>query len=422
MFTYDDVWDAQLQSEYKAGKRSLKANRFAGTVAVPKDQSFITLPDSGGKPHHAALAARGAELLRQGKLGLIHLNGGLATRFGQIKATHEVAEFSSRRRTFLELKIGHLLWVSKTYGGNVPYGLMNSPMTDPVTREFLAQNRMFGLHEDRVFSYVQNVLRRKIPRREDAETFLSSLGADAAPLRRGLDVLRGREGEFLEDAWAPAGHFDAVAALVMSRTIGKFLKAGVEYVQISNIDNLAATVDPAILGILAQGAEDMLVEVALKKPGDRGGIPVLLPGKGTVLLEEFALPESFDGSAVRQFNTATYWIKLDGVLKIFGLTPDEADGASAAVLAERVREVRRRIPAYVILKKAEIPDVGETLVEQDEQLLGDLTRLYLENTGKSPAYLLIDTAKRFIPVKTKEDLGKEESRIRAVLENCILLR
>ncbi len=345
------------------------------------------------------------------------MNGGLATRFGQIKATHDVAEFAGRMRNFLELKIGHVLWAGKQYGGKILYGLMNSPMTDPVTQTFLDEHEFFGLSKDQLITYVQSVLRRKVPREDDVREYLSATPETSLETFGLARKGGGDGGDYFEPPqWAPAGHFDAVAALVLSRALGKYIDVGVEYIQISNIDNLAATVEPAILGMLADSREDLLVEVALKKPGDRGGVPVSLDSKGIVLMEEFALPEGFDAQKIKQFNTATYWIKLSCILQIFGVTASDMKSISDEDLARRVRRVREKIPTYTTLK-----EVDGMLVVQDEQLLGDLTRLYLEKSGRSAAYLLIDTDKRFIPIKTKEDLIKEASRIRGILQDQVSL-
>ncbi len=435
--SYDAVWDGELQRIYKAGKarlqQSLSGQVFAAmSVGPPPASAFLPMPP--GK----SVVEAGVALLRGGKLGVLHLNGGLATRFGQIKATHEVGEFSGRKRTFLELKIAHVRWVSETHGGKILYGLMNSPMTDPITQKFLDDNNGFGMDKSQIITYVQSVLRRKIPSRVDLEEYFSHLpptpalplkGGGRTALQRNMELAQGKEGDFFQPTdsaqsdlqWAPAGHFDAVAALVLTRTIAQFMDAGVEFLQISNIDNLAATVEPAILGMLANGPEDLIVEVARKKPGDRGGIPVLLNGQGTVLLEEFALPKGFDAAQVVQFNTATYWIRISRILRIFGLTAAEVKTLSDEDLAGRVRQVRQRVPSHTVLKQVDVKGIGKLVLAQEEQLLGELTRLYLEDTGRSPVYLMIDTDKRFIPIKTKEDLLKQVPRIRAILQDRVLL-
>ncbi len=410
---YDADWDNELQQAYKAGKRGLKANRQAGPVAPPTDTDFLRLPAPAPKAAEYFVRA-GDALMRQGKLGVVHLSGGLATRFGQIKATHDVADFAGKIRTFLELKAAHVRWAAEKYGAAIAYALMNSPMTDPVVREYLQRNHCFGLPQDKVFVYVQSVLKRKIPRQEDLPAAVAKQDG---------------EGEFFQTAdasqellqWSPAGHFDAVASLITSGTLGRLLSLGVEYLQISNIDNLAATLEPAILGLLAQSPEKILVEVAMKKPGDKGGVPVRWQEKGVVLLEEFALPEGFDGNSVRQFNTATYWMKIDALLTLFDMNRQDALKGSGDLLSQKVMTVRRRIPVYTAVKNVDIGDCVMPLV-QDEQLLGDITRLYLEKTGRSPHYLLVNAEERFIPVKNKEDLIKEEPRIRAVLQDKLLLK
>ena len=48
-------------------------------------------------------------------------------------------------------------------------------------------------------------------------------------------------------SWYPPGHGDVYESLYNSGLLEKFVKAGKEYVFISNIDNLGATVDLSIL-------------------------------------------------------------------------------------------------------------------------------------------------------------------------------
>ena len=46
----------------------------------------------------------------------------------------------------------------------------------------------------------------------------------------------------------------------------------------SNVDNLTATVDPAIVGAHIAANQPLTVEVAPKEPGDRGGAPAFVDG------------------------------------------------------------------------------------------------------------------------------------------------
>ena len=51
------------------------------------------------------------------------------------------------------------------------------------------------------------------------------------------------------ECWYPPGHGDVYECIVKSGLVEKFLKEGREYMFVSNIDNLGATVDLSILEI-----------------------------------------------------------------------------------------------------------------------------------------------------------------------------
>src|SRR5262249_40824953 len=104
------------------------------------------------------------------------------------------------------------------------------------------------------------------------------------------------------------GHGDLPDALIRSGILDRFVKSGGEIVWIANLDNLGATIDPAIAGQFLPSCRDVMVEVSPKEPGDRGGIPVHANGRLQVL-EEFRLPRSFDPATVRVFNTNTFLVR-----------------------------------------------------------------------------------------------------------------
>ena len=66
-----------------------------------------------------------------------------------------------------------------------------------------------------------------------------------------------------------------------------------------------------------------MVELAPKRPGDRGGIPAWAdvsspgarPARRLQVLEEFRLPEGFDAESVRVFNTNTMLVRADALLR-----------------------------------------------------------------------------------------------------------
>ena len=152
---------------------------------------------------------------------------------------------------------------------------------------------------------------------------------------------------------------------------------------ITNVDNLGATVDEAILGMFVeQAAAHVMVEVCPKEKGDRGGIPVHAEGKLQVL-EEFRLPRGFDATQVQVFNTNTFLVRADAL--------DEASFAWTYFEVEKKVDGRPAI--------------------QLERLLQELTA-HLPST-----YLRVSrtgTASRFEPVKDHDELARRRDAIRAI--------
>ncbi|MDF2695996.1 MAG: UTP--glucose-phosphate uridylyltransferase, partial [Labilithrix sp.] len=157
-----------------------------------------------------------------------------------------------------------------------------------------------------------------------------------------------------------------------------------KYVWITNVDNLGASIDEAILGRFVEAAErgvDIQCEVC-PKAGDKGGIPVHAEGKLQVL-EEFRLPPEFDPKTVDVFNTNTFLVR-----------------------AEPIAEANLPFTYFEVEKNVD----GRPAI-QFERLIQEITA-HLSST-----YLRVprDGAEsRFLPVKDNEELVRRREDIRVV--------
>ncbi len=335
-------------------------NRIRGVVDPPRAEDVVDAPKAGS-PERERLAARGLEAIARGELAFCVMAGGMATRMGGVvKALVEA--FDSR--TFLELRLHENATWSKRAGRPVPLWLMTSEPTDGPIRQELA--------------------RRGAP--SHLATFTQDLGLRLTS-----------EGRlFLDQAGQPStyapGHGDLPDALRRSGLLAPFLARGGKYVWIANLDNLGATIDPALLGVFLEAGAQVLVEVAPKVEGDRGGIPVWADAEegGRVVrrlqvLEEFRLPKGFDASAVRVFNTNTFLVD-----------------------AQALASLDVRWTWFEVEKKVE----GRTAV-QFERLLQELT------SATRAAYVRVPrdgVDARFLPVKDYDELAKRAHEIRMVAE------
>ena len=87
--------------------------------------------------------------------------------------------------------------------------------------------------------------------------------------------------------WYPPGHGNVFDALSDSGLLDQLLLEGIEYLFISNIDNLGATVDPDIFQHFVDSGAEFIMEVTDKTKADiKGG--TLIDYEGHVRLLEIA--------------------------------------------------------------------------------------------------------------------------------------
>jgi UTP--glucose-1-phosphate uridylyltransferase len=297
--------------------RRRERNVVRGEVTAPRPEEIR----SAEKEH----AARGREAIARGELACCAMAGGMATRMGGIvKALCEVFD----GHTFLDLRLAENRAANARSGATVPLWLMTSDATDAAIRAALEGT------PEHVACFMQNLSLRLTP----------------------------EGGLFYEDSGEPSfhatGHGDLVDALRRSGLLDAFLSRGGKYVWITNIDNLGASIDEALLGqFIASGAEAQC-EVS-PKAGDKGGIPVHAEGKLQVL-EEFRLPPSFDARTVDVFNTNTFLVSAEKLARApftwtFFEVEKKVDGRPAIQFERLIQE----ITAHLSTTYVKIPREGE---------------------------------------------------------------
>lgn len=348
------AFDAEAASRFAASlsggdgpARRRARNEVAGPVVAPKPEELPEAP-ALGTDEHARLHAIGEAAIARGELAFCVMAGGMATRMGGVvKALVDALP----GHTFLDLRLAE----TAALGGNVPLWLMTSEATDPPLQAAIAA------HAGR-----------------NVATFTQSIG-----------VRFTQEGElFRGDDGAPStygtGHGDLVDGLLRAGLLHRFVANGGKYVWIANIDNLGASVDPALFGAFLESDAAVQVEVCPKVAGDKGGIPVHAEGKLQVL-EEFRLPSDFDPTTVRVFNTNTFLVRADALLGLEGR-------------AWSYFEVEKKVDGRVAI--------------QFERLLQELTAWLPSRYVRIPRD---GAASRFVPVKDHDELARRHEEIRAVL-------
>jgi UTP--glucose-1-phosphate uridylyltransferase len=156
----------------------------------------------------------------------------------------------------------------------------------------------------------------KVVRRSDVPvlTFMQNevprlQAATLEPLETGTD----------ED-WAPPGHGDVYSSLKSSGLLERLLNDGRRWAFISNLDNLAAWLDPCIPGMIETEAVEFLLEVTDRTNLDRkGGTLVVRNGRLDLLeiaqVSHDERPAFMDIDRFPVFNTNNVWVNLEALEK-----------------------------------------------------------------------------------------------------------
>ena len=343
----------QLRARLAGGLADEEHNRVTSPLAPPEAGDVIELPPLGSSDR-ARLHALGLELVARGAVGVVVLAGGMATRFGGVvKAAVEV----TRGLSFLDLKLRDVAHVAATAGGTIPVYLMTSFAThDEVTKLARAYEHA-GVE---VVAFPQFISLR--------------LTASGALFRDGAGKL---------SPYAP-GHGDLVPALRRAGILAALRARGVELLFMSNVDNLAATLDPAVIGAHAEERAELTFEVARLDPGDKGGVPARLDGRLQVI-EAMRYPRGFEERSIPLFSTNSFVLDVAAVDREFDLS------------------------WFRVTKQVE----GRPAI-QFERLVNQLTAFV---RARGLAISRDGTDSRFLPVKDPPDLAARRASIEAVLSS-----
>jgi UTP--glucose-1-phosphate uridylyltransferase len=287
------------------------------------------------------------------KLAIVKLNGGLGTtmKCSKAKGCLEVVD----NKTFLDIFINQVIFVNKKFSCSMPIVLMNSEYTETDTQVILdkysEQVDIYCFNQEFLYRYYEEELEN--------------------------DVVR------LHETRYPPGTGNFYESLYNSKVYSLLKERGIEYLFISNIDNLYARFDNKIYNYVYENKIPFLMEVCKRTETDKkGGTPVLWKDKYHLL--ELAQVNSTDYNDFTNitkfpyFNTNNFWIRLD-------------DPFWASTNAD---EIKNNFDLYIISNKKTINN--EKLV-QLESVIGS-------------AYSVIQNSKiieinrdRFFPVKTLDD-------------------
>jgi UTP--glucose-1-phosphate uridylyltransferase len=277
------------------------------------------------------------------KLAIVKLNGGLGTTMKCSKAKGCLEVINNN--TFLDIFINQVILVNKKFSSNIPIVLMNSEYTEVDTQVILdlykEQVDIYCFNQEFLYRYYEEDLDNNIMK--------------------------------LHNTKYPPGTGNFYESLYNSKVYEQLKERGIEYLFISNIDNLCAIFDHKIYNYVFENKIPFLMEVCKRTESDKkGGTPVLWKNKYHLL--EVAQVNSNDYNDFTNitkfpyFNTNNFWIKFD--------------------------EIKNNFDLYIISNKKTINN--EKLI-QLESVIGSVYSVI--NNSK----IIEINRNRFFPVKTLDD-------------------
>jgi hypothetical protein len=333
------------------------------------------------------------QALAAGQVAVVTLAGGVGSRWtkgaGVVKALNPFCKLGGRHRDFIEVHLAKSLRMGRAAGRLVPHVITTSYLTHAAI-----EARTYDYPGPLMLSQGRSIGLRMIPMERDLrfaweEMPQQLLDDRAQKVREGLHAAlikwaqQAGEGSNYTDnlpmqCLHPVGHWYEVPNLLRNGTLARLLEESprLNYLLVHNVDTAGADADPALLGDHIASGAAMTTEVVARHLEDRGGGLALVDGRAR-LVEGLALPNEEVESSLTYYNSATYWIAIDQLLRVFRL--ERGDLADDGKVSAAVRAVAMRMPTYITLKDVKKrwgkgqEDVFP--VAQFEKLWGDMTAL-----------------------------------------------
>jgi hypothetical protein len=364
---FDPIQHERIQAALRAGRIGLAQNRLPDSTII-EDAPAEQVRDARHGVD-ARLRKIGEEALASGTVAVVTLAGGAGSRWtrgaGVVKALSPFCRLAGRHRTFLEVHLAKSRRTSRIYGAQVPHVITTSYLTHEPTEQHLQRVSSYGYQGPLHLSLGRAVGLRLVPTVRDLrfaweETAQQVLDAQAQKVRESTRAAliewaqRAGEGSSYTDnlphqCMHPVGHWYEVPNLFRNGVLKSLLDSRpvLRYLMVHNVDTMGADLEPGILGYHIDSGAAMTVEVITRRIEDHGGGLARLNGH-LRLVEGMALPSEEIEFQLSYYNSNTFWIDIDALLRAFGL--DRASLSDSERVAAAVRSVASRMPTYVTIK------------------------------------------------------------------------
>ena len=371
--------------ELLRGLERAMTNHAAGHVPRLEPIEVEALPERGGDPaRRDAARAAGEALLRAGRVGVMVVAGGQATRLGYPgpKGLFPLGPISER--CLFAQQAQKLLRLRSRYRRAIPWYVMTSPATDAATRAGFEQSDYFGVPQEDIFFFTQAMV--------PSFDFEGRLMLESP-------------GRIFEN---PNGHGGSLTALLESGALDHMDQRGIDTLFYYQVDNpLVPLADPVFIGFHAQSGAEMSCKVIRKRdPDEKVGVVTQLDGRVGVV--EYTEIDEQNRNARGADGELLYWAG-NMALHVFDVGFVRRVAADAALL----------LPYHASAKKIPtVNDAGER-VEPDAPNGHKLERFVFDALAAARSVCVVEARREeeYSPVKNAEG-SDSPATARADLEAC----
>jgi hypothetical protein len=393
---FDRVEHEQIQADLRSGRVGLAQNRLPISSLITDVGAQDLFDATEGVP--LKYQQIGKDALAAGMVAVVSFAGGAGSRWtrgaGVVKAINPFCRLGGKHRSFIEVHLARSRRTGRICGTALPHVISTSYLTHDAIQAHLRAERNYGYPGPLLISPGRSIGLRFVPMERDlrfaweempqqmldeqAQKVRDSLRATLIAWARHMGEGASYTDNLPMQSLHPVGHWYEVPNMFRNGALLRLLqeRPRLKYLMVHNIDTTGADVAPGLLGYhIAEGAA-LTTEVIARQVEDRGGGLARVDGR-VRLIEGLALPSEEIESLLSWYNSATYWIDIDRLLTLFGLTRD--DLTSPERVNNAVRTLAARMPTYITLKdvKKRWGKGQEDVlpVTQFEKLWGDMTSL-----------------------------------------------
>ncbi|NLP09367.1 UDPGP type 1 family protein [bacterium] len=374
-----DAEQLQRQSEL------IKQYRAETTSRLPQLEPFPVIPlavTAAEQARDQQAAATGRELLRQGKVAVLVVAGGLGSRLGreEPKGCLEIGPIS--RRSLFQFHTEKIIRLQSLYGKPILFLIMTSEQNHADTVEYFHRHHYFGMNRDTLFFFSQS--------------------SQPAFDQHGKLLLRSRS----DLALSPDGHGGLLTALQRHRLVDTLQNAGVELLYYFQVDNVLCRIaDPVFLGHhVLQQAEMASKSVAKRNAEEKVGVFCRVNGRPAVVeyseLDD-TLRHQRDEQGGLRFKQGSIAIHT------FSLT-----------FFRRLFEAKVNLPYHLAFKKMPCLDEQGRPVTPERENAYKLEQFIFDALPYARNTIVVETSREeeFSPVKNATGLDSPETATRALVE------